>query len=99
MGTPLSDHVTTGPIEGSTKHYVDVDGLQVPQRRINLTNGEHLDVYDTSGPYTDSTAVIDVEAGLARTRDELLPLLMSGRITVGEAEEAAGVAGTAASES
>ncbi|HAT1152499.1 TPA: hypothetical protein I8V91_002196 [Corynebacterium striatum] len=36
---------------------------------------------------------------LARTRDELLPLLMSGRITVGEAEEAANVAGTAASES
>ena len=33
---------------------------------------------------------------LARTRDELLPLLMSGRITVGEAEDAAG---TAASES
>ena len=33
---------------------------------------------------------------LARTRDELLPLLMSGRITVGEVEEAAG---TAASES
>ena len=36
---------------------------------------------------------------LARTRDELLPLLMSGRITVGEAEEAADVVGTAASES
>lgn len=36
---------------------------------------------------------------LARTRDELLPLLMSGRITVGEAEEAADVAGSAASES
>lgn len=36
---------------------------------------------------------------LARTRDELLPLLMSGRITVGEAEEAADVAGTTASES
>ncbi|MDC7106681.1 restriction endonuclease subunit S [Corynebacterium striatum] len=36
---------------------------------------------------------------LARTRDELLPLLMSGRITVGEAEEAADVAGMAASES
>lgn len=35
---------------------------------------------------------------LARTRDELLPLLMSGRITVGEAEDAAHVAGTAASE-
>lgn len=36
---------------------------------------------------------------LARTRDELLPLLMSGRITVSEAEEAADVAGAAASES
>lgn len=36
---------------------------------------------------------------LARTRDELLPLLMSGRITVGEAQDAADVAGTAASES
>lgn len=36
---------------------------------------------------------------LARTRDELLPLLMSGRITVGEAEEAADVAGAATSES
>ena len=47
-----SDILTTGPIEGSTKHYADVDGLRVPQRRINLTNGEHLDVYDTSGPYT-----------------------------------------------
>lgn len=36
---------------------------------------------------------------LARTRDELLPLLLSGRITVGEAEEAADGAGSAASES
>ncbi|MCG7248115.1 restriction endonuclease subunit S [Corynebacterium simulans] len=36
---------------------------------------------------------------LARTRDELLPLLMSGRITVGEAEDAAHVSGAAASES
>ena len=78
MGTPLSDHVTTGPIEGSTKRYIDVDGdstanttggLRVPVRRINLTNGEHLDVYDTSGPYTDATAQIDVERGLTPIRD------------------------------
>lgn len=64
-----SDILTTGPIEGSAKHYVDVGDLRVPHRRINLTNGEHLDVYDTSGPYTDATAVIDVEAGLPRARD------------------------------
>ncbi|MFT3898932.1 MAG: phosphomethylpyrimidine synthase ThiC [Gordonia sp. (in: high G+C Gram-positive bacteria)] len=60
--------VTTGPIEGSTKHYLDVDGLRVPQRRVHLANGEHLDLFDTSGPYTDADARIDVEAGLAPTR-------------------------------
>ncbi|MEU1209112.1 phosphomethylpyrimidine synthase ThiC [Nocardia sp. NPDC005825] len=68
------DTVTTGPIEGSVKHYeqVEVDGatLRVPVRRINLTNGEHFDVYDTSGPYTDDTATIDLEAGLPKLRDE-----------------------------
>lgn len=67
------DTVTTGPIEGSVKHYeqIEVDGatLRVPVRRINLTNGEHFDVYDTSGPYTDDTATIDLEAGLPKLRD------------------------------
>jgi phosphomethylpyrimidine synthase len=43
--------------------------MTVPVRRIGLSNGEHLDVYDTSGPYTDPSAVIDVHAGLPRTRD------------------------------
>ncbi|MFC7446268.1 phosphomethylpyrimidine synthase ThiC [Rhodococcus daqingensis] len=61
--------VTTGPIEGSSKQYLDVDGLSVPVRRVHLTNGEHLDLYDTSGPYTDAGADIDLEAGLAKTRD------------------------------
>ena len=27
---------------------------------MNLTNGEHFDLYDTSGPYTDSDAAIDL---------------------------------------
>jgi phosphomethylpyrimidine synthase len=52
--------VTTGPIAGSTKVYVD----GVPFRRVNLTNSEHLDVYDTSGPYTDPDADIDLHKGL-----------------------------------
>ncbi|MEU0542337.1 phosphomethylpyrimidine synthase ThiC [Nocardia sp. NPDC005978] len=67
------DTVTTGPIQGSVKHYelVESDGvtLRIPVRRVNLTNGEHFDLYDTSGPYTDDNAVIDLEAGLPRTRD------------------------------
>ena len=73
MGTRVSETavstVTQGPIEGSSKHYREIDHLRVPARRIQLTNGEHLDVYDTSGPYTDVTATIDVEQGLPPTRD------------------------------
>ncbi|YCN54461.1 phosphomethylpyrimidine synthase ThiC [Rhodococcus erythropolis] len=61
--------VTTGPIEGSSKHYVESDSLRIPLRRVTLTNGEHLDLYDTSGPYTDTDADIDLDAGLPTTRD------------------------------
>lgn len=61
--------VTTGPIEASSKQYVSADGLSVPFRRVHLTNGEHFDLYDTSGPYTDDAAVIDIEAGLAPVRN------------------------------
>ncbi|MGO4613728.1 phosphomethylpyrimidine synthase ThiC [Nocardia sp. 2YAB30] len=68
-GSTTVDSVTTGPIEGSVKHYLEVDDLRIPVRRINLTNGEHFDVYDTSGPYTDDTAAIDLEAGLPKLRD------------------------------
>ena len=41
--------VTTGPIAGSTKIYRD----GVPFRRVNLSNGEHLDLCDTSGLDTE----------------------------------------------
>ncbi|GAA1594854.1 phosphomethylpyrimidine synthase ThiC [Kribbella sancticallisti] len=60
--------VTTGPISGSEKIYTG--DLRVPSRRVNLTNGEHFDLYDTSGPYTDATAEIDVQAGLPAVRRE-----------------------------
>jgi phosphomethylpyrimidine synthase len=61
--------VTTGPITGSHKIYTDAgDGLRIPFRRVELTNGEHLDLYDTSGPYTDDDAIIDVHSGLPKLR-------------------------------
>src|SRR5712671_7318304 len=75
--------VTTGPIVGSTKVYVD----GVPIRRVNLSNGEHLDLYDTSGPYTDADVVIDVTAGLpprpgvVRDRGTQLQRARAGEIT------------------
>ena len=60
--------VTTGPISGSEKIYRGE--LGVPARRVHLTNGEHFDLYDTSGPYTDASAGIDVQAGLPALRRE-----------------------------
>jgi phosphomethylpyrimidine synthase len=62
--------VTTGPIQGSRKaHLEGPDGIRVPVRRVELTNGEHHDVYDTSGPYTDDAAQVDVRAGLPALRE------------------------------
>ena len=61
--------ITTGPIRGSRKVYHDTDeGLRTPARRIDLANGEHLDVYDTSGPYTHDPATVDVHRGLEPLR-------------------------------
>jgi phosphomethylpyrimidine synthase len=61
--------VTTGPITGSRKVYREVgDGLRVPARRVELTNGAHLDLYDTSGPYTDPDTTLDLRQGLPRLR-------------------------------
>lgn len=85
-----SDSVTTGPITGSSKIYRDLSGVpgaKVPYRRVHLTNGEHLDLYDTSGPYTDTSARIDLDAGLparpgvVRDRGTQLQRARAGEIT------------------
>ena len=61
--------VTTGSIRGSTK--IHVGPLRVAMRRIDLepSSGEPpVNVYDTSGPYTDPAATIDIDAGLPERR-------------------------------
>ncbi len=61
--------VTTGPIRGSKK--IHVGELKVAMREIHLepSSGEPpLPVYDTSGPYTDPAAVIDIDKGLPEIR-------------------------------
>ncbi|MGW0176636.1 phosphomethylpyrimidine synthase ThiC [Rhodococcus sp. NPDC003322] len=67
-GAVATTAVTTGPIAGSSKRYLEVDGLSIPVRRVQLTTGDHLDLYDTSGPYTDESARIDLDAGLPPVR-------------------------------
>jgi phosphomethylpyrimidine synthase len=61
--------VTTGPIRGSRK--IHVGPLKVAMREIDLEPGcgePPLRVYDTSGPYTDPNARIDIQAGLPNLR-------------------------------
>jgi phosphomethylpyrimidine synthase len=66
--------VTTGALPSSRKIFSAPDAapdLRVPFREIILSEGAgepNLPVYDTSGPYTDPSVVIDVNAGLPRTR-------------------------------
>ena len=66
--------VTTGPITGSHKVYSSPDGhpdIVVPFRQIVLdpsANEPPLNLYDTSGPYTETNAAIDLSAGLPLVR-------------------------------
>nr|WP_019874334.1 phosphomethylpyrimidine synthase ThiC [Sporichthya polymorpha] len=38
--------------------------LRVPMREVHLTTGDSVVLYDTSGPYTDSTVTTDIRRGL-----------------------------------
>ena len=66
--------VTTGPITGSQKVYSAPDAhpdILVPFRRIVLdpsANEPPLDLYDCSGPYTETNVTIDLGAGLPAVR-------------------------------
>ncbi len=66
--------VTTGPLPASRRIYTEPEGfpgLKVPFREIALHPSAEeppVRVYDSSGPYTDPEAAIDVEAGLGRRR-------------------------------
>ncbi|WP_026149525.1 phosphomethylpyrimidine synthase ThiC [Sphingobium xenophagum] len=62
-------NVTTGAIRGSKK--IHVGPLKVAMREITLEPGSGeppVRVYDTSGPYTDPNAQIDIMAGLPQLR-------------------------------
>jgi phosphomethylpyrimidine synthase len=70
----VAPKVTTGAISASSKVYSSPDGasdILAPFREIVLTDTSEpvFRVYDSSGPYTDAAATIDVERGLPRARD------------------------------
>jgi phosphomethylpyrimidine synthase len=76
---PSSTAAEPAPIAGSRKVYVTgPHGMRVPFREIALSATRSADgrtelnpplrVYDTSGPYTDPAAAIDLYAGLPELR-------------------------------
>jgi phosphomethylpyrimidine synthase len=61
------DSAAVQPLPNSRKIYVGP--LRVPMREISQSGGHPpIAVYDTSGPYTDPTASIDVRKGLSPVR-------------------------------
>lgn len=69
---PTELSISYNPFPGSEKSYLknpDFPSLQVPSRLVKLAepNGS-IRLYDTSGPYTDPNATIDISKGLNEIR-------------------------------
>ena len=70
--------VTTGSLPASKKVYVPAfgrDDVCVPLREVELSAGageQPVRLYDSSGPYTDARAAIDLGAGLPEIRQAWL---------------------------
>jgi phosphomethylpyrimidine synthase len=85
MKSIQSQVISIGPLSGSRKIYVEgkLHNIKVAMREILLSNtmpscvragksiiNAPVTVYDTSGPYTDSNADIDLQKGLPRLRED-----------------------------
>ena len=59
------------PQNASEKVYVSGElypDVRVGMRRVNLTNGEHVDMYDTTGVYTEADFRADTTRGIPALR-------------------------------
>ncbi|GBR48124.1 phosphomethylpyrimidine synthase ThiC [Gluconobacter roseus] len=66
--------ITTGPLPASSKVHVQgtLYDIRVPMRQIEVSDECPLNVYDSSGPYTDTAISIDIAKGLADSRGDWL---------------------------
>ncbi|MCJ8165136.1 phosphomethylpyrimidine synthase ThiC [Pontibacter sp. E15-1] len=97
--TPTDNTITRTPFPGSRKVYIpgQLHDIKVAMREISLEDtvtsflgveereqNPAVTVYDTSGPYTDEDAAIDVRNGLPRLREEWV-------LRRGDVEQLAGI--------
>ena len=69
--------ISTGPIPGSQKVYVEHGDLRIPFREVALeesANEPPVRLYDTSGPYTDANFAPAVDEGLPRFLGRVQPV-------------------------
>lgn len=66
----LVPEITTGGLPASRKVYAtgQTHDIRVPLRQIDVTGEAPVSVYDSSGPYTDPAARIDIARGLPEVR-------------------------------
>ena len=70
----IAPAITTGALPASRKIHIPgtLHEIRVPLREIAISNEAALAVYDSSGPYTDPAAQIDIARGLADVRGNWL---------------------------
>ena len=63
-------NIVGDPIVGSKKVYIETNdqNINVPMRCVQLVDNRKCYLYDTSGPYTDSSESIDITKGLKKIR-------------------------------
>lgn len=88
----MAHSITCSPFPNSKKIYVEgkIHPISVAMREIQLSptklsNGNFeenapVTIYDTSGPYTDENAMIDIQKGLPRIREQWI--LNRGDVTI-----------------
>lgn len=62
--------ITTGALPASSKIHIagTLHDIRVPLRQIAVTGEAPLNVYDSSGPYTDAAVAVEIAKGLADVR-------------------------------
>jgi phosphomethylpyrimidine synthase len=68
--TIVEEPATTTAAPAFRKTYLvgSREDLRVPMREVSLTTGDRVVLYDTSGPYTDTTVATDIRRGLEPVR-------------------------------